>query len=49
LDALALAFGFASFYAYLNLAGARAFKGETDQAKAALTEAGRTNPKLSVK
>jgi hypothetical protein len=31
------------------LAAARAFKGEMDQAKSALAEARRINPKLSVK
>jgi adenylate cyclase len=41
--------GYRVFYAYLNLAAARAFKGEMDQAKAALAEAHRINPKLSVK
>jgi adenylate cyclase len=41
--------GYRVFYAYLNLAAARAFKGEMDQAKAALAEARRINPKLSVK
>jgi adenylate cyclase len=41
--------GYRVFYVYLNLAAARAFKGEVDQAKAALAEARRINPKLSVK
>ena len=41
--------GYRVFYAYLNLAAARAFKGEMDQAKSALAEARRINPKLSVK
>jgi adenylate cyclase len=41
--------GYRVFYAYLNLAAARAFKGEIDQAEAALTEARRINPRLSVK
>jgi adenylate cyclase len=41
--------GYRVSYAYLNLAAARAFKGEVDQAKAALAEARRLNPKLSVK
>jgi adenylate cyclase len=41
--------GYRVFYAYLNLAAARAFKGEIDQAKSALAEARRINPKLSVK
>jgi adenylate cyclase len=37
------------FYSYLNLAAAHAFKGDMDEATAALTEARRLNPKLSVK
>ena len=41
--------GYRVFYAYLNLAAARAFKGEMDQAKSALVEARQINPKLSVK
>jgi tetratricopeptide (TPR) repeat protein len=41
--------GYRVFYSYLNLAVARAFKGEMDEAKAALAEARRLNPKLSVK
>ena len=41
--------GYRVFYSYLNLAVAHAFKGEMDEAKAALTEARRLNPKLSVK
>jgi tetratricopeptide (TPR) repeat protein len=41
--------GYRVFYAYLNLATARAFKGEMEQAKVALAEARRINPKLSVK
>ncbi len=41
--------GYRAFYSYLNLAVARAFKGEMDEAKAALAEARRLNPKLSVK
>ena len=41
--------GYRVFYAYLNLAAAHAFKGEIDQAKTALAEARRINPKLSVK
>ena len=36
-------------YSYLNLAAAQALKGDTDRAKAALAEARRLNPKLSVK
>ena len=41
--------GYRVFYSYLNLAVARAFKGEMDEAKAALAEARRLNPKLSIK
>src|SRR5271165_4752210 len=41
--------GYRVFYAYLNLAAAHAFKGEMDEAKAALAEARRLNPNLSVK
>ena len=41
--------GYRVFYSYLNLAVAHAFKGEMDAAKAALTEARRLNPKLSIK
>jgi adenylate cyclase len=38
-----------SWYSYLNLAAARALKGDIDQAKTPLAEARRLNPKLSVK
>jgi adenylate cyclase len=41
--------GYRVFYAYLNLATAAAFKGQTDDAKAAIGEARRLNPNLSVK
>ena len=41
--------GYRVFYSYLNLAAARALKGDIDQAKTALAEARRLNPKLSVK
>jgi adenylate cyclase len=41
--------GFRVFYSYLNLAAAHALKGDMDRAKAALAEARRFNPKLSVK
>ena len=37
------------FYTYLNLAAAHAFKGEMDEAKAAMAEARRLKPDLSVK
>ncbi len=41
--------GYRVWYAYLNLAAAHALKGEMDEAKTALTEARRLNPKLTVK
>jgi adenylate cyclase len=41
--------GYRVFYAYLNLAAARALKGDVEEARAALAEARRINPKLSVK
>ena len=41
--------GYRIFYPYLNLAAAHALKGDMDRAKAALAEALRLNPKLSVK
>ena len=41
--------GFRVFYPYLNLAAAHALKGDMDRAKAALAEARRLNPNLSVK
>jgi adenylate cyclase len=41
--------GYRVFYAYLNLAAAHAFKGEMDEAKAAMAEARRLNPNLSAK
>jgi adenylate cyclase len=41
--------GYRVFYSYLNLAVAHAFKGDTDDAKAALAEARHLNPQLSVK
>jgi tetratricopeptide (TPR) repeat protein len=41
--------GYRIWYCYVNLAAARALKGEMDQAKDALAEARRRNPKLSVK
>ena len=37
------------FYTYLNLAAAHALKGEMDEAKAAMAEARRLKPDLSVK
>ena len=37
------------FYTYLNLAAAHAFKGEMDEAKAAMAEARRLTPDLSIK
>ncbi len=41
--------GYRVFYSYLNLAVAHAFKGDLDEAKVALAEARRINPKLSIK
>ena len=41
--------GYRVFYAYLNLAAAAGFKGEIDEAKAAIAEARRLNPNLSIK
>ena len=41
--------GYRVFYAYLNLAAAHALKGDMDEARAALAEARRINPKLSIK
>jgi TolB-like protein len=41
--------GYRVFYTYLNLAAAHAFKGNMDEAKTALSEARRLNPKLSIK
>jgi adenylate cyclase len=41
--------GYKVFYPYLDLAAAHAIKGEIDEAKTALAEARRLNPKLSIK
>jgi adenylate cyclase len=41
--------GYRVFYSYLNLAAARGMKGDMEEAKKALAEARRLNPKLSVK
>ena len=41
--------GYKVFYPYLDLAAAHAIKGEMDEAKTALAEARRLNPKLSIK
>ena len=41
--------GFRIWFSYLNLAAAHALKGDMDRAKAALAEARRLNPKLSVR
>ena len=41
--------GYKIFWPYLHLATAHALKGDIDEAKTALTEARRLNPKLSVK
>ena len=45
----ALEGGHRVFYTYLNLAVAHAFKGEMDEAKAAMAEARRLKPELSIK
>ena len=41
--------GYRNWYAYLNLAAANALKGNLDEARTALSEARRLNPKLSIK
>jgi adenylate cyclase len=41
--------GYRNIYSYMNLAAAHAFKGEMDEAKAAMAEALRLKPDLSVK
>ena len=41
--------GYRNIYSYINLAAAHAFKGEMDEAKAAMAEARRLKPDLSVK
>ena len=41
--------GYRVFYSYLNLAAARGIKGDLEEAKRALAEARRINPKLSVR
>jgi tetratricopeptide (TPR) repeat protein len=41
--------GYRTFYVYIHLAAAHAFKGEMDEAKAATAEARRLKPDLSVK
>ncbi len=41
--------GYKAFYPYLHMAAAHAAKGDMDEAKTALAEARRLNPKLSVK
>ena len=41
--------GFRPFFAYTNLAAAYALEGKMDEAKTALAEARRLNPKLTVK
>ena len=45
----AIGAGYKVFYPYLHLAAAHALKGDIDEAKTALAEARRLNPKLSVK
>jgi adenylate cyclase len=46
---MAIDAGYRTYFAYLNLAAAHAFKGEMDEAKTAMTEARRLFPNLSVK
>ena len=41
--------GYRNIYSYINLAAAHAFKGELDEAKAAMAEARRLKPDLSIK
>ena len=41
--------GFRTFYAYADLAAAYALEGKMDEARTALAEARRLNPKLTVK
>jgi tetratricopeptide (TPR) repeat protein len=41
--------GYRNIYSYMNLAAAHAFKGEMDEAKAAMAEARRLKPDLSAK
>ena len=48
-DNKAIDAGYKVFWPYLNLAAAHETKGDIDEAKTALTEARRLNPKLSVK
>ncbi len=40
--------GYRNIYSYLNLAAAHAFNGEMEEARAAITEARRLKPDLSV-
>jgi hypothetical protein len=46
---MAIDAGYRTYFAYLNLAAAHAFKGEMAEAKTALAEARRLYPKLSVR
>jgi adenylate cyclase len=48
-DNMAIDAGYKVFWPYLHLAAAHALKGDIDEAKTALAEARRRNPKLSVK
>ncbi|MGO4831576.1 hypothetical protein AB4144_04650, partial [Rhizobiaceae sp. 2RAB30] len=41
--------GYRNIYSYINLAAAHALQGELDEAKAAISEARRLKPDLSVK
>jgi adenylate cyclase len=48
-SSLAIDGGYRVFFSYLNLAAARALKGDIEEAKKALAQARQINPKLSVK
>ena len=48
-DNKAIDAGYKTFWPYLNFATAHVLKGEMDDAKTALAEALRLNPKLSIK
>jgi adenylate cyclase len=48
-SSMAIEGGYRPFFSYLNLAAARALKGDVEDAKKALAQARRINPRLSVK
>ena len=48
-SSIAIDGGYRVFFSYLNLASARALKGDMEEAKKALAQARQINPKLSVK